>query len=131
VIQLQLLNGSKAGQRIDARRFPFQVGRSAAAGLSLEDDGVWDCHLKIELHSAHGAVLRASPEGFTAVNGQAVKEAHLRNGDIIEAGSVKILVGFSPVSQRSLRFREWFTWVALGALCLGQVALVYWLAELG
>lgn len=131
MIQLELLNGGKAGHRIDARRFPFQVGRSPDAELSLEDDGVWDHHLKIELDAARGAVLHASPEAFTAVNGQAVQEAPLRNGDIIEAGSVRMRVGLSPVSQRSLRVREYLTWIALGALCLGQVALVYWLAELG
>jgi hypothetical protein len=33
----------------------------------------------------------------------------------------------SPTRQDSLRFREAATWTALGALCLGQVWLIYWL----
>jgi len=62
-----------------------------------------------------------------AVNGQRVQEAVLRNGDLIEAGSVKMRFGLSPAPQHSLRLREGLTWFALAVLCLGQVALIYWL----
>jgi len=35
----------------------------------------------------------------------------------------------SPTRHRSLRIREALTWIALAALCLGQIALIYWLAQ--
>ena len=127
MVQLHFLSGKMAGQQWNARRFPFQVGRATDADLTLDDAGIWETHLRIEIDPTQGALLYASPEAFTAVNGQPIRRAILRNGDIIEAGSVKMRFGFSPSTQYSLRFREIVTWVALGALCFGQVALIYWL----
>ena len=69
-----------------------------------------------------------SPDALVSVNGQRIERGLLRNGDIIEMGSVKLRFGLSPTRQRSLRFREIVTWIALTALCLGQVAIIYWLA---
>jgi predicted component of type VI protein secretion system len=127
VVQLQFLSGTLAGQRCDVRQFPFRIGRSSEAHLSLQDDGIWDSHCSIEIDSTQGAVLRASSEAFLAVNGQPTSESALRNGDVIDAGSVKMRFGLTPTLQRSLRWREALTWIGLGALCLGQVALFYWL----
>jgi hypothetical protein len=42
---------------------------------------------------------------------------------------LKIRFSLGPVRQSSMAAREWLTWIALGALCLGQVALVYWLVR--
>jgi len=129
VVQLIVLTGKRAGTQAVARRFPFAVGRAVQAGLVLEDDGVWDRHLEIDLRSPDGALLKASPEALTIVNGESVREAVLHNGDILELGSVKLRFGLSPTRQRSLRLREALTWIALAALCLAQVALIYWLTE--
>jgi hypothetical protein len=63
------------------------------------------------------------------VNGQPVRQAVLRSGDLLETGSVKLRFGLGPTRQHSLRLREAMTWLALAALCLGQVALIYWLSE--
>ncbi len=127
MVQLHVLTGKKAGTQAVARRFPFRVGRSSQAALVLEDAGVWDRHLEIDLRPAHGAVLTASDEALTLVNGETVREAALRNGDIIELGAVKLRFGLSATRQRSLRWRETLTWIVLAAFCLGQVALIYWL----
>jgi predicted component of type VI protein secretion system len=129
VIQVQILNGRMAGHRCETRHFPFRIGRSGDANLSLEDDGVWDVHFTLHLEAGRGVILQASPEAFTTVNGERATESVLRNGDVVEAGSVKMRIGLSAVSQYSLRPREVLTWLALGLLCLGQVALVYWLIE--
>jgi hypothetical protein len=127
VIQLQILTGSRAGQQWNVRRFPVQVGRSPKAHLKLEDHGVWDSHLQIRLDALQGVVLSGSTDAVTAVNGHAADSIVLRNGDLIEAGSVKIRFVLSPTRQYSLRFREAATWTALGGLCLGQIWLIYWL----
>lgn len=127
MLQLKILNGRQAGTEWVARRFPFQIGRAPSASLRLEDDGVWDQHLRLEVRPAAGAVLVATADAFTAVNGHPVQEAILRNGDLIEIGSVQMQFGLSPATQHGLRLRETLTWTALGALGLGQVGLIYWL----
>jgi hypothetical protein len=71
--------------------------------------------------------LEAEPDALLSVNDAPAQRAILRNGDIITLGALKIRFSFSPVRQFSLAPREWMTWIALAALCLGQVALVYWL----
>ena len=108
---------------------PFDVGRAGSAALVFEEPGVWNRHFQIALRLPDGVVLSASAEALTLVNGQRVEQALLKSGDLVEAGAVQMRFGLSPTRQRSLRLREAFTWLALAALCLGQVALIYWLLE--
>ena len=129
MIQLTVLNGRQAGTRWVARRFPSQIGRSSKSHLCLDDDGVWDQHFQLAIRPEEGAVLFSGSAAFTAVNGHQVRQAVLRNGDLIEIGSVRLLFGLSPTRQYSLRFREVLTWIALGALGFGQVAVIYWLVQ--
>ena len=128
MFSFHILNGSQAGTRWVACRLPFQVGRSAEDDFRFDDPGVWDHHLRVELRDHRHAALVAAPDALTTVNGQPQRDALLRNGDIIELGSLRLQFGLSPTSHRSLRLREALTWVALALLSLGQVALIYALA---
>ena len=129
MVQLDILSGKKAGTQWVARRFPFHVGRSSQAALVLEEPGVWDCHAEFSMRSGEGIVVSAATDASVIVNGEPVRQTTLRNGDLIEAGSVKLRFGLGPVRQRGFQVRETIIWLGLAALCLGQVALVYWLAE--
>ena len=88
---------------------------------------MWEQHATFNARPGQGIAVSAARDAFVAVNGQCVQEAVLRSGDLIEAGSVKMRFGLSPAPQRSLRLRETLTWFGLAVLCLGQVALIYWL----
>ena len=125
MIQLHILSGKKAGATISASKLPFHVGRAASSALSLEDPGVWDQHFTITWPKPDELVLTANPKAVTLLNGEKVNETPLREGDLIEVGAVKMRFGFDAVKQKSLFTRELFTWIALGALSLGQVALIY------
>ena len=127
MIQLNILNGKKAGQEIVARLFPFQIGRAPAAQLSLEDDGIWERHLEITLQRGEGFLLQTHPQALVSVNGQGVDHTTLRNGDLIELGSVQLRFWLAPVRQRSLLLRESLTWLGLAALFAAELALLYWL----
>jgi hypothetical protein len=108
---------------------PFSLGRSSPATLVLEEPGVWDRHAEFALRPGEGVAVTALAEATLSVNGEPVPQALLRNGDVMEAGSVKLRFGLSPTRQRSLWLRETLTWIALAAVCLAQVALIYWLAD--
>jgi pSer/pThr/pTyr-binding forkhead associated (FHA) protein len=127
MVQLKVLSGQKAGTTWVARRFPVRIGRSAAADLQLEEDGVWDQHLQLDFNPAEGIVLSALPNALAAVNGQPVHRAVLRNGDAIDIGSLRMRFWLSETRQVGLRFREGLTWAGIAAICLGQVGLIYWL----
>lgn len=129
MVQLDILAGNKAGTQWVARQFPFSVGRSPQDTLVLDDAGVWNSHFKITLRAGTGAVLESSREALTTINGQSIKEAVLRGGDVIELGSVKVRFGLSPTRQGGLKLREALTWVAFAGLCLGQVLVIYWLSQ--
>ena len=92
--------------------------------MSLDEPGVWPRHFRITW-APEGLILEAEPDALISVNGAAVRRGLLRNGDIITLGSLRIRFSLGPVRQFSMAVREWLTWIALGALCLGQVALVY------
>lgn len=125
MILLEVLNGTKAGTRWEARRLPFGIGRGKHAALSLPDNGIWESHAEMSLRRA-GCFLSARPEALTLVNGNPVVDAvRLRNGDLIEIGSVSMRFGLGPTRQRSQAWREYLVWLAITLLCLGQIALIY------
>lgn len=130
MVELRILSGKQAGASVVARRFPFLVGRAADAGLRLEDEGVFDRHFNIQFRAGEGFILLGEPDAVTAVNNQTTKETRLRSGDVIHAGSATIGFALSPMTQRTLRFREAFVWVMLVVLCLLQVVIIYKLLDL-
>ena len=127
MVQLRVLSGKMAGHETVARRFPFQIGRASAADLRLDDPGVWDQHLRLELRRPGGFVLAALGDAILAVNGQPVREAQLRNGDRFGLGSVQVQFWLAETRLRGLRFREAAVWMGVGLVTLGQVALMLWL----
>lgn len=127
MVQFQILTGKQAGATWVARRFPVQVGRSAKADLSLNEEGVWEQHLVINLRPDSALEAVVPEPALASLNGQPFREAVLQNGDVVALGALQVRISMSPTRQRSLRSRELLTWIALGLLSLGQVALIYWL----
>ncbi len=125
MIQFQILSGKQAGSVVLAKRFPWQIGRARAADLRLEEDGIWDQHLTLALQPAQGFSLHLHPNARATVNGQSFQTIRLRNGDLIEAGPVKIQFWLSETRQAGLRLRETLTWLGLIGLCALQLAIIY------
>lgn len=126
MIQLDILSGNQAGTTAVARRLPFRVGRAEGSSLVLNDDGIWDAHFDLEAVPGSEFILRPHPDALCLVNGErAEKATALRNGDIIEAGSVKLHFSLAPSSQRPQVGWEVLVWVALVALFVAQLALIY------
>jgi hypothetical protein len=127
MVQLKILTGKKAGATYVARRFPVRVGRGANTDLQFEEDGVWDQHLTLQFSSGEGFVLAPEGEALVRVNGQPVERTLLRNGDAIELGGLRLQFWLGDPPRHSVRLRETLTWFVIGAVTLGQVALIYWL----
>ena len=127
MIQFNVLTGKKAGASWVARRFPVRVGRAADSDLQLAEEGVWEDHFQVRFASGEGFILAAHAEARTAVNGQAVQEITLHNGDIVTLGAMRLQFWLAPTRQRGLEWREWLTWAGIALVALLQVALVYWL----
>ena len=126
MVQFKILSGKKAGFLWDARRFPVRIGRAPNANLQVEEAGVWDEHVKVNI-DADGFILETQGSALASINGQPVQRAALRNGDTIEMGSVKLQFWLSEARQRGQGFREVFVWSLVVLVCLAQIALVYWL----
>jgi hypothetical protein len=127
MVQIKILSGRKAGSSWDARRFPVRIGRSANSDLQLEEAGVWDDHLTLRLDPAEGFLLETHENALATVNGHPAPRTALRNGDTIDIGSVKLRFWMSEPRQRGQALREAFVWTLITAVCLAQIALVYWL----
>lgn len=128
MVQLNVLSGKKAGSQTVVRRFPFRIGRAPQNDLPLDDDGVWDSHLALELQRDNDRfILVVAPNALATVNNQSIETAPLRNGDIISLGSVKLQFWLAAVKQRGLRLRELFVWALLLLVTLAQFVLIYWL----
>jgi len=129
MVQLEILTGKRAGEKIEARHFPFIVGREPGLDLTLEEPGVWGRHLELRLAPQHGIVLAVLSEALVSVNAQPVREHRLRNGDTIEIGALKIRFWLAETRPRSFRLRERLIWIGLAAVFLLQIAIIYWLGN--
>ena len=127
MVQLAILSGSMAGTRWVARRFPVRIGRAFGNDLQLEEGGVWDEHLQVLYHPREGFTLKACPDALVTVNHQPAQVVRLRNGDLLEFGSVRMQFWLAETRQRGLRFRECLVWLLIALVSLGQIAVVYWL----
>ncbi|MGO8765477.1 MAG: FHA domain-containing protein [Limisphaerales bacterium] len=128
MVQLNILSGKKAGHQTIARHFPFRIGRAAANDLQLDDDGIWDSHLTLEIQrDSRRFIAAVAPNAVAAINSQPVETAPLRNGDVISLGSVKLEFWLAAVTQRGLRLREFLVWTLLALVTLAQFFLIYWL----
>lgn len=125
MVQLRILSGKRAGVAWAARRFPVRIGRASTADLQLDESGVWDQHVRIELDRTEGFILTARSEAPATVNGQPVQRALLRSGDMIEMGSLKLQFWLDAVRQTRLGLREWLTWIGIGMVPLGQAWLIW------
>ena len=128
-LQLSILSGRKAGATWVARRFPVRIGRSPSADLQFEEEGVWNEHLTLHFDSAEGFLIQAYPDALVSLNGQLVQRNQLRNGDVLEFGALKLQFWLSEPPQRGLGWREGVTWGGIVAVCLAQIALIYWLLQ--
>jgi hypothetical protein len=131
MVQLKILSGKKAGTAWTARHFPVRIGRSTKMDLRLEEDGVWDSHLRLDFQRDKGIVLTTQGEALASVNSEPVREALLRGGDHIDCGSVRLQFWLSDNFQPGIGFRELLIWSGIAAITLGQVWLIYWLISAG
>jgi pSer/pThr/pTyr-binding forkhead associated (FHA) protein len=125
MVQFKILSGKQAGTTWSARRFPVRVGRSAGSDLRLEEQGVWDEHFQVVLNPAEGVVLESQSDALVTANSQPVRRAVLRNGDLIEIGSLKMQFWLGEAGRRGLRFSEWLVWALLAIVTGGQLAIIY------
>lgn len=129
MVQLRILSGKMAGTVWVARRFPVRIGRSVASDLRLEEAGVWDDHLLLQFHRDEGFLLSVQPDALASVNGEQVREAVLRNGDLIELGALKLQFWLAEMRQTSSRVRDALVWTGITAVFLAQLGLIYWLLQ--
>jgi pSer/pThr/pTyr-binding forkhead associated (FHA) protein len=127
MVQFEILTGKQAGTKLVARRFPVRIGRGRRADVRLEEPGVFEDHLRLEIVPREGFRLVNQSSGLTSVNGQSISEAWIRNGDLIELGGLKLKFWLAEPDRSGMSLREALTWFGIGAVTLGQIALIYWL----
>jgi hypothetical protein len=125
MVQLRMLSGAEAGTVQGVRRFPCLIGRCSAADVRLEQAGVWDRHLQLELTPEQDITAAVLPGALAMLNGERLERTPLRNGDIIDLGAARIQFWLAPTRQRSVLLRERLTWVGLGLVCAVQILLIY------
>ena len=129
MVQLRILSGKDAGVVAVVRRFPCLIGRCSTADVRLEQAGVWERHLELQLEPKQGVTAAVLPGALGTLNGEKFERKLLRNGDVIELGGGKIQFWLAPTRQRSFALREGLTWISLGVLCAGQILLIYHLLQ--
>lgn len=112
-----------------AATFPFTIGSSSDADLRIEGHGVWDRHVLIELDSAtQRFTCSAVGSALLLINGETIRKAPLRNGDVLQLGSATVEVSLAPVPQHRLKFIEFGVWALLGIVAILEAVLMMLLA---
>lgn len=124
MIQFKILCGKQAGHIAVARRFPFQIGRAADADLSLAEPGVWERHATLECLPTEGFRLNAKGDALVVVNGVTVKDAILRNGDVVDLGGARLQFWLTDVRAQNQRLRAALVWAGIFLFLGFQLALI-------
>lgn len=128
MVQFKILAGRKAGVVCTVEHFPARIGRSPASEICLEDAGVWDDHVIIELDPASGYQAALRGDAIGTINGQSFQQQRLRNGDVVDVGGAKLQFWIGTARQNNLRWRESAVWIGLLLLTVLQVILLWKLA---
>ena len=111
--------------RID---LPIRIGRAADCQMRLEEKGIWDHHVELDLDRDDCFLLRPTSEASTLVNDEPLKKGQIMaNGDVIVLGQTKVEFQIGPVRQQFLGTRETLCWIVLAAFVAAQVWLIRWL----
>jgi len=126
MVQLEILHRGKSSAKNSIQSFPCVIGRAAGCGVRLEDPGVWDQHAVLRHDDDLGFSLIASGGGTLTMNGEAVREGQLKNGDTFEVGAVAIRFWMSPTRPRSPRSGDIIFWsiVALVVVLMTTLMLM-------
>jgi hypothetical protein len=129
MLYLSLGSDSVAGTDTVARHFPFRIGRSEVASLRLERAGIWEQH--VELNLGNGCVTIAScDQAPVRINGcQMTEPCIVHCGDLLELGSVKIIVGLSSADRRKDLLQQGVLAGSILGLTLAQGAIFWWLSN--
>ena len=127
--QLNILSGRYEKHYVESGHFPVLIGRSAACHLQLEGLGVWERHAELDFRRGEGFMLRPASNATTLVNGEKVEnERRLRNGEVVELGSIKMQFWLGAVRPRSLTVTEGLVWLGLVLVAVLQAWLLWSLA---
>ena len=88
-----LVEGGRQLRRIGVYPLPFRVGRLAGLGLSLSSESVSKEHAELALQDGALRVRDLGSKNGTFVNSEQVREALLREGDIVHFAHVEFRVG--------------------------------------
>ncbi|HEY1174195.1 MAG TPA: FHA domain-containing protein [Verrucomicrobiae bacterium] len=124
MLQFRAIAGSPQNTVWEVAYFPVAIGRAPSAGIRLEKAGVWDKHAEVVLDLEQGFILTGHEGAMTRVNGEAIQQTRLRNGDVIEIGSVKLQCWLADAKRQNLAWRELFTWALLIAVTILQLILI-------
>jgi pSer/pThr/pTyr-binding forkhead associated (FHA) protein len=123
MIELVGLTDPVRGRRYTIRRLPAFLGRNPDSDVALEAPGVWDRHLRFDWDRAQGILVSSLGAAGLWVNDQPVREARLRNGDILTVGGVRLRFQLSPTSVRPRLVSSAVAWLVV----FGVMALELWL----
>lgn len=125
MVVLQVSAPSEPARQILVRKFPFRIGRSEGNDFQTAAPGVWAEHLVIEFKPAEGGIFAvSSSDAVTLLNGQRLRRARLRTGDLLKAGACAITFTLAPPVQRSLRAREVLAWGLVLSVSVLQAAII-------
>lgn len=124
MLQFKAVAGSRDVTTWEVDSFPVNIGRTAACEVRLEAAGVWDRHAEVVFDVEEGFILNGHEGALTRVNGETIQQHRLRNGDVIEIGSVKLQCWLAEVKRRNQAWREKLVWIALAVLTALQLILI-------
>jgi len=125
MVLFRVLSGKQAGATQQIARLPLVIGRHASVGFRLEEEGVLQEHLRLDVEPGEGFILTVLADGLAVLNGHPLKRSLVRNGDVIQLGAATVQFWLSATRQRSYQGWENALWVGLAAFCAAQILLIY------
>lgn len=98
-IAITVIQSGRVTQKLSLAKDRILVGRSAECDVHINHVGVSRSHAVIATRAAGVFVEDLESSNGTLVNGRRVKSVQLRNGDVVEIGSVSLHLRFAETPR--------------------------------
>lgn len=92
-------DGSGEARRVNIEQFPFRIGRAESADLRIDSVEVSREHVELNERNGMCLVRDLGSTNGTQVNGKAIKEALLADGDILKVAETELTFIASSAAQ--------------------------------
>lgn len=124
MVELELVRSDQDSKTFPVSKFPCVIGRGSRCDIRLNEPGIWVEHAEITLQPDNSFRIEKKGDGSLLLKGEAITQAEIHAGDIIDLGGVKLRFRLAPVHPGAQSVGDWLFWGSVALVVVAMVTLM-------